>query len=313
MQLARAGEHQIVGRPDFVPEASRRLEDAYAACDLITAEHSRSFHFASRFLPADKRRAIRALYAFCRVTDDIVDEPKTDARAAIEAWRSRTLGEAAFEDDPVAVAWRDARERFQIPTVYAEQLVDGVALDLQPARYQSFGSLAQYCYGVASTVGLMSMHIIGFSEPRAIRYAVKMGVALQLTNILRDVGEDYARGRVYLPQDELAQHGISDADLAAGRIGDRWRHFMRFQIERARSLYREAWPGIALLNRDGRFAVLSAAELYGGILSQIEANDFDVFTRRAHLSTRQKLTRLPSIWLRSRYGVRLAMLREGPA
>ena len=271
------------------------LERAYQYCEIVTGENSRSFHFASRFLPADKRRAIRALYAFCRVTDDIVDVPKENAGAELEAWRSGKSG------DLVSIAWRDTRDRFGVPELYAQQLIDGVCRDLEPSRYDNFSSLAHYCYGVASTVGLMSMHIIGFSNRAAIRYAVKMGVALQLTNILRDVGEDMELDRIYLPRDEMAFYGVNESDLAAGRIDDNWRNFMRFQIGRARRLYREAWPGIALLNREGRFSVLAAAELYGGILSEIEANDYDVFTKRAHLSAGEKLRRLPGIWYRAQF------------
>jgi phytoene synthase len=291
-------------------EADSTLENAYRACEVITAQHSRSFFFASRFLPDEKRRAIRALYAFCRVTDDVVDEPKQDAAASLDAWRSKALGPEDQSSDLVSIAWRDTRDRFGIPDVYAEQLIEGVARDLTPTRYQNFDALTRYCYGVASTVGLMSMHIIGFSNPEAVRYAVKMGVALQLTNILRDVGEDLELGRIYLPTDELAFFDITDEDLAAGQVTDRWRNFMQFQIGRARRLYSEAWPGIALLHREGRFSVLAAAELYGGILNEIEALDYDVFSRRAHLSTTDKLLRLPGIWVRSRFGANQALALE---
>lgn len=300
LDLARLGMTESRS-PHAVDAASDRgLAEAYQLCDRITAEHSQSFHFASRFLPPDKRRAIRALYAFCRISDDLVDEPSLDAAAALQAWRRRSVYAHGASPDRVALAWQDARTRFGIPLVYAEQLIDGVGRDLQPTHYDDFESLAQYCYGVASTVGLMSMHIIGFDSQQAHRYAVKLGVALQLTNILRDVGEDLQAGRLYLPQGELDRFGIRDADLLAGRVDTRWRRFMGYQIERARRLYQEALPGIGLLHRDGRFSVLAAAELYGGILSAIEANDYDVFTRRAQLSSSQKLLRLPLIWLRAR-------------
>ena len=167
-------------------------------------------------------------------------------------------------------------------------------------RYPTFDALAHYCYGVASTVGLMAMHIIGFESTEAIPYAVRLGVALQLTNILRDIDEDWRAGRVYLPQDELAAFGLTEGDIAAGRVDDRWRAFMRFQIQRTRSLYDEAMPGIALLDKDGRFAITAAAELYRGILDDIELNDYNVFGRRAHMTTWAKLSRLPAIWRLSR-------------
>ena len=143
----------------------------------------------------------------------------------------------------------------------------------------------------------MAMHIVGFSTVEAVPYAVKLGVALQLTNILRDVGEDWRAGRIYLPQEELEAFGLGEADLQAGRVDDRWRRFMRFQIERNRRLYREAWPGISMLSRDARPAIAAAAGLYRAILEDIERHDMDVFNRRAHLSGWEKLRRLPGTWL----------------
>jgi 15-cis-phytoene synthase len=199
----------------------------------------------------------------------------------------------------VAVAWTDARLRHQIPVRYAEQLIEGVAQDLQPIRYETFEELAGYAYGVASTVGLMSMHIIGYASAAAIPYAIKLGVALQLTNILRDVGEDLRNGRFYLPFDELRLFGLGEEDLRRGVVSRAWREFMRFQIERNRRLYAEAAPGIALLDRRGRFAIAAAANLYGAILTDIERHDYDVFNRRASISTGGKLRRLPGIWWHS--------------
>jgi phytoene synthase len=276
------------------------LENAYRYCESVTAVNSRSFHLASGLLTPDKRRAARALYAFCRTSDDIVDRAAGDQSARLAQWRMRATREHPPTDDLVAVAWADARLRFNIPLRYAEQLIEGVARDFGQTRYATFGNLTEYCYGVASTVGLMSMHIIGFSGPEAIPYAIKLGVALQMTNILRDVGDDWRIGRVYLPQDELAAHGLTDDDLAAGVVTDRWRAFMRFQIERNRRLYAEAMPGIRLLNKDGRFAIVAAADLYRGILRAIEANDYDVFTRRAYVGAWGKVRMLPGIWWRSR-------------
>jgi phytoene synthase len=200
----------------------------------------------------------------------------------------------------VAVAWNDACARYQIPVAYAQQLIHGVAQDLHQTRYATFSDLADYAYGVASTVGLMSMHIIGFRSQEAVRYAVKLGVALQLTNILRDVAEDWGRGRLYLPQDELAAFGLTEDDIEKGVVTDRWRTFMKFQIDRTRQLYDEAWPGIALLEPEGRFAIAAAADLYRLILEDIEKHDYDVFSRRAYVSQWGKLRRLPALWWQTR-------------
>ena len=312
MQLQHTWEHNLL---DLATEAlhlhneqpkaaltfeEALLENAYSHCESLTAVNSRSFHLASGLLPRDKRRASRALYAFCRTSDDIVDRMEGDQAAQLAEWRRRATSEHPPTDDPVAVAWADARLRYDIPLRYAEQLIEGVARDFGQTRYATFADLTEYCYGVASTVGLMSMHIIGFSGPEAIPSAIKLGVALQMTNILRDVGDDWRLGRVYLPQDELAAHGLSEDDLAAGVVTDRWRAFMRFQLDRNRRLYAEAMPGISMLNNDGRFAIAAAADLYRGILNAIEANDYDVFTRRAYVGAWGKVRMLPGIWWRSR-------------
>jgi len=281
------------------------LDSAYEHCESITAVNSRSFHLASRLLTPEKRRAARALYAFCRVSDDIVDRGQVAPQEQLVTWRRRATSTYPPADDLVAIAWADARLRHAVPMRYAEQLIDGVARDFEQARYETFDALAAYCYGVASTVGLMSMHIIGFAGPQAIPYAIKLGVALQVTNILRDVGEDWRAGRIYLPQDELARFGLGENDLDRNVVTGRWRAFMRFQIDRNRRLYDEAMPGIALLNPDGRFAIAAAANLYRAILDEIERNGYDNFTRRAVVPAGRKLRLLPRTWWRSRH-VRLA-------
>jgi phytoene synthase len=280
---------------------------AYDYCEEITAINSRSFFTASRFLPKPKRRSVRALYAFCRSTDDIVDRPATantspgQKRASLKAWHSRSLTTTVDANDPIVAAWTDARLRYRIPPAFAEQLVQGVARDIDVSRYGTFEELTAYCYGVAATVGFMCMYIIGYSGEAAFPYALKLGVALQLTNILRDVGEDWRAGRLYLPLEELHRFGLEEGDVAAGVVDDRWREFMRFQIARARKLYAESWPGIALLNADGHFAICAAADMYRAILADIEAHDYDVFSRRAYVTRWNKLRRLPVIWWRAKF------------
>ncbi|MDX2162931.1 MAG: squalene/phytoene synthase family protein [bacterium] len=293
--------------PETGAEASQHtLDAAYRTCETITRENSRTFFIASGLLPLERRRAARALYAFCRVTDNIIDHAQGETpavtRERLEAWRARSLDPNPPDDDPVALAWADARARYNIPTGYATQLIDGVARDLEQKRYATFDELAEYAYGVASTVGLMAMHIIGFSGEAAIPYAVKLGVALQITNILRDVQEDWLSGRVYLPQDELHHFGLSDRDLERGfgAMDDRWCAFMQFQIARVRGLYDEGYPGIALLHPAGRFAIAAASDLYRAILIDIERHHYDVFSRRSHVSTFGKLVMLPGIYQRSR-------------
>ncbi|MGC9348145.1 MAG: phytoene/squalene synthase family protein [Anaerolineae bacterium] len=282
------------------------LQRAYGACNAVTKEHSRTFHLASGLLPPAKRDAARALYAFCRVSDDIVDRANGSGPektlAQLNAWRELALDGCEPDDDPVALAWSDTQAAYNIPRRYAEQLLDGIARDLTRTRYETFQELTAYCYGVASTVGLMAMHIIGFAGPDAIPYAVKLGVALQLTNILRDIAEDWAAGRLYLPLEELSAFGLSEQDVAKGEVNDRWISFMAFQIQRVRHLYAASLPGVDMLHSDGRFAIRAAAELYRGILDDIEAHDMDVFHRRAYVSQGKKLRQLPGIWWRARTG-----------
>jgi 15-cis-phytoene synthase len=292
--LENPGYSKVIKIDDYT------LDQAYRYCDSLTKKHSHTFYLASNLLPMPKRRAARALYAFCRISDDIVDLTESDPQEGLKLWRQRTLSIDPPENDPVAIAWLDTRTRYGIPLRYAEHLIDGVAHDLVSVRYNTFEELAKYCYGVASTVGLMVMHIIGFKGLEAIPYAIKLGVSLQLNNILRDVGEDWDAGRLYLPLDELDSFDLSESDIQAGIVDDRWRAFMRYQIERCRRLYAEALPGVGMLDSDGRFAIASAAELYRAILDDIETHDYDVFHRRAYVNSWGKLSRLPVIWWRSK-------------
>lgn len=300
LTLAYEAEHQSFATPTLPLNVRGVLDRAYACCDSITSTHSRTFYMATGLLPAEKRRAMRALYAFCRMSDDLVDCSQSDTKAKLTAWRRRVLSPVSPSADLVTIAWADTRFRYQIPQRYAEQLIDGVGRDLIQKRYHTFEDVVRYAYGVASTVGLMSMHIIGFAGEQAIPFAIKLGIALQITNILRDVAEDWANNRLYLPVEEMAAFRLSEADLDTGHVDEHWRAFMRFQIERNRRLYDEANPGIALLNKDGRFAVAAASDLYRAILTDIEAHDYDVFNRRAHVSSWNKVRMLPRIWWRNR-------------
>ncbi len=299
--LALAGTVQHPHRSPFFSywAGDASLRAAYKEAERITAEHSKSFYLASALLPEEKRSAVRALYAFCRTVDDIVDESADEERESkLDYWREMIEHGSFLDDDLVAAAWADTLARYHIPRHYALQLIDGVARDLIQSRYQTFDELATYCYGVASTVGLMSMYIVGFKTSDAVPYAIKLGVALQMTNILRDIGEDFRNGRLYLPREELVFYGIGEQDIAAGRITDNWRQFMKFQIERTRQIYAESWAGVKMLEREGQLAIGAASMLYQGILDKIEQNDYDVFTRRASLSTWEKIQRFPALWLR---------------
>jgi len=309
MQVQANWENQLLALAGSVPHPRSRpffsywagdaaLRKAYKQAEKITAGHSKSFYFASGLLPEEKRAAVRALYAFCRTVDDIVDKPSDAERdSQLGYWRTMVQTAGFADHDLVAAAWADTLTRCHIPRHYALQLIDGVARDLSQTRYQTFDELATYCYGVASTVGLMSMYIVGFTTHEAVPYAIKLGVALQMTNILRDVGEDYRNGRLYLPREELAFYGIRESDIAEGRITDNWRQFMRFQIERTRQIYAESSAGLKMLEREGQLAVGAASVFYQGILDEIEKHDYDVFSRRASLSAWDKVRRIPALMM----------------
>lgn len=266
-------------------------------CERITREHGKTFYFSTYMLPAEKRRAVWAVYAYCRLADDIVDRAAARNVTVEEAYSELAAWEAQLDSpvDAVPRAFALVRSHWRIDATPARDLLRGLRMDLDNRRYATWEELAQYCYCVASTVGLLVTPILGVRDERAWEYARDLGMAMQLTNILRDVGEDFRLGRVYLPLEDLERFGYPLSALAQGVVDDAFRSLMAFEIERARSYYRAARPGVAMLERSGQMSVLAASSLYGSILGRIESNDYDVFTRRAHLPLSGKVLRLPSI------------------
>lgn len=260
------------------------LDDLYREAAAVTARGSKSFFFATRFFPPEYAKAAHAVYWFCRHTDDLVDECASveAGRRDLEAWAR--MVEQGLEDgssaDPVLHVFLDTARRYSIPSEYPLELIEGMRMDLNGTRYPSFRELRQFCYRVASVVGLMMSHVIGYRDP-ALTYAVELGIAMQLTNILRDIGEDLQRGRIYLPSEELDRFGYTEAELRAGIRNDAFRALMQFQVLRARDYYERSQPGIALLDPRGRFAVQIASDVYREILARIEISGYDVFKRRA--------------------------------
>jgi phytoene synthase len=282
---------------------SATLRDGHRRCRRVTRAHGRSFFAAAFCLDPVRRRSAMALYAFCRRVDDLVDEPDGSSRAAIaerleNARRVvRALGTRRTAPDASGpwhphelLALEDAIARHRIPVEPLLALIDGVEMDLVKTRYASFAELDLYCHRVAGTVGLLLVPVLGYADRAALPRADELGRAMQLTNILRDVGEDLARGRLYLPVDELRAAGIAEADLLPGRVDDRFRAFMRTQISRARDGYTRALPGIRhLASARARLAVVLMAVFYRDILRVIEERDYDVFHGRAVVSGRRKL------------------------
>jgi phytoene synthase len=291
------------------------VEDAYELCRQVTAKYSKTFYMGTMLMPPAKRRAIWAIYVWCRRTDELVDGPQAQftSEKTLDRWERQL--ESVFAGCPVDdedVALVDALQQFPLDIQPFRDMIAGQRMDLHRSRYQNFDDLYLYCYRVAGTVGLMSTTVMGvddqlrtapWSQPEAVnptQEAVALGIANQLTNILRDIGEDARRGRIYLPLDELQQFGYSEADLMAGVIDERWKALMAFQIERARDFYADAEKGISLLSPDARWPVWSALALYRKILDVIEENNYDVFTKRAYVPLTRKLLTLPGTLVKAR-------------
>jgi len=308
------------------------LMAAFAASREICRRHAKSFYFASFFLPKQKRNGAYAVYAFCRMIDDAIDQDD----ASIESTTASTCGSCGELESRLSLfrhrldeiysgtlelpnhefrsqtqhalfAFSRTVDRYEIPKEYFLDLAEGCRMDLTIKRYATWNSLEKYCYHVAGVVGLIMSGIFGLRHTDAREQAIAMGNAMQLTNILRDVKEDFARGRIYLPLEDMARFGYSENDLSRGVVNDNFRRLMRFEAARARSLYRKGAAGLCWLAGDGsRLTASAMAVIYSGILDAIERQHYDVFRHRAHLTTGQKLRRLPASW-------RLAKREDGQA
>jgi phytoene synthase len=263
-------------------------------CQQKAAQSGSSFYYSFMFLPPERRRGIVALYAFCREVDDVVDEV-TDpevARAKLAWWRREIA--AAYDgtpQHPVAQALQPVVARFALPQAHLQTIVDGMAMDLEQVRYPDFAGLETYCHRVAGVVGLLSAEIFGRTEARTLDYARDLGIAFQLTNIIRDVGEDARRGRIYLPQDELARFGVAPSTLPRAEGGDAFRALMAFQVERAKSWYDRAMAALPAADRRAQKTGLIMAAIYRTLLDEI-ARDSD-----AVLRGRVSLTPLRKLWI----------------
>ena len=258
---------------------------------------------ATAFLPASIRSAIRTLYAFCRCTDDIVDRSaQSYFRGTLTQWRALSRRPWQEQVEPVLQAWCYTRQKYDVPQSHVDELIDGCEMDLRVTRYETWHQLRTYCYHVASTVGLISMHMIGHVAANASEIAeareqaIDLGVALQLTNILRDVAEDFVRGRIYLPLEDMRRFGYSEYDLERQIVDERFCTLIDFEIERAWKLYESGLRGLKFLAPQGRMAVGMAAHLYRGILDQIQRQNYQIFKLRASMSTREKLLKVPGIY-----------------
>jgi phytoene synthase len=290
------------------------LEEAYESCRKITADYAKTFYLGTLLMTKPKRQAIWAIYAWCRRSDELVDGAVAQQTTSetLELWEQQL--ESIFAGNPVDdtdVALVDTLQRYPMDIEPFRDMIAGQHMDLYRSRYETFDELKLYCYRVAGTVGLMSTAILGLDDrdrsvpwknvrqDNPIEKAIALGIAMQLSNILRDVGEDSRRGRIYLPLEDFELFNYTEKDLLKGVIDDRWRALMRFQIQRARRYYSEAEKGVRYLSQDARWPVWSALIHYQGILDVIEQNDYDVFSQRAFVSKSKKIASLPIAWLRA--------------
>ena len=270
-------------------------------CQHRAASSGSSFYYSFLFLPPAQRRAITALYAFCREVDDVVDECSDPgvARTKLAWWRTeitRTYG--GTPQHPVAVALTEVISGFRLPQNHLQSIIDGMEMDLDCSRYPDFAALRLYCHRVAGVVGLLSAEIFGYSDSRTLAYAADLGLAFQLTNIIRDVGEDMRRQRIYLPLDELEQHGVTIADITAARETENFRKLMEFQIERALDIYRRAYAALPAVDRKTQRVGLVMAAIYRTLLQEVRADGCRVLTRRTSLTPLRKFWIAWTTWIR---------------
>ncbi len=280
--------------------AGNTLADAYAECERIARASSSSFTAAFHLLPAERRSALAALYAYCRVVDDAVDESDHPA-AALAAWRRELARmQEGTPEHPVAVALADAARRFAIPFRHLDEILIGMEMDLSPRAYETFEELRRYCYHAAAAVGLATLPIFGCRDVESRAYAEALGIALQLTNILRDVAEDAERGRIYLPREELRRFGYSERELRASVRNDAFRALVAFQVGRARDFYRAARQRIVPRDRRALVAAEAMRLVYQRLLARIASDPDAIFAGRVRVPVAEKVLCVAAAWLRSR-------------
>jgi len=289
-----------VASPEPVAAMPASLAAAYAECERIARASSSSFTLAFRLLPAERRGGLAALYAYCRMVDDAADE-SADPAAALAEWRAE-LGRLrdGVPTHPVMVALADAVRRFAIPVAHLDEILMGVEMDVVPRAYETFDELRVYCYHVAAAVGLATMPIFGCRDLRSRAYAEALGIALQLTNILRDVAEDAERGRIYLPREDLRRFGYGERELYTHARNDAFRALIGYEVERAHDFYRAARASIVSRDRRALVAAEGMRLVYQRLLARIAADPEAIFGPRLGVPTHEKALCVLAAWLRSR-------------
>jgi len=263
--------------------------ESYLWCRGVAKRRARNFYYSFILLPEDRKNAMCAMYAFMRYCDDLSDEPGASL-SAIEKWRGALHAALAGSPgpEPLWPAFLDTLARYKIPHEYFDEMIEGVASDLEPRTLSTFDELYRYCYRVASVVGLTTIHIFGFHSPDALPLAEKCGIAFQLTNILRDIREDAGLGRIYIPAEDLDRFGVSPDDLRFARRTEPFGRLMEFEIERARGYYRESSGLLDLVDREARASLWALIAIYSSLLEHVSESHYDVLSRRISLSGAEK-------------------------
>jgi phytoene synthase len=276
------------------------VSDAYAQCARVTRQSGSSFASAFWMLPRPKRRAVHAIYAFCRLADDIADDPAVggDRTRLLARWREELASAyRGGSTHPVGIALADAIERFELPEREFADLLRGVESDLREEAMDTWDDLERYCYRVASTVGLLVVRVLGYRNPASLEYARSLGIAVQLTNVLRDVGEDAAAGRIYLAREDLERTGVSEADLRARRMTPEVKQLLSFYAERARDYYERAARALPDEDRRALRPAEAMGRIYRALLAELQRRDFPCLGETLRLSRRRRLAIAASTWL----------------
>lgn len=278
------------------------VDDAYNFCRDVAHKHGANFSVGFRFLPKAKRRAVYAAYAYCRFADDIADDPGSGISERLDAWEHELDAcYAGAPAHPITIALADALEQFAIPKSAFVALIDGCRQDLVKTRYETFDELVHYCELVAASISDISLAIFGYRRESAIAHGRDLSTALQLTNVTRDIGDDLARDRVYVPQEDLRRFGVSERDLFARRETPEVRQMIEFQIDRAESYFHAAEPLLEELEFDARFPVLLMGGIYATVLSKLRKDPLVVIRRRLSLSKWQKIAVVGTRMLRPHF------------
>ncbi len=279
---------------------------AFEHARLLTAHYSKSFYISAKMLPRERRWATYALYGFCRYVDNLIDNPRH--RSSQELMQEaqclekeiRIAYRSGESEHPILKSFIIVARQYRIPLKFPLDLIKGVVMDIQTTRYRTFDDLYLFAYRVAGVVGLMMTHVLGYKNKKVFHYAEKLGIAMQLTNILRDIKEDKNMDRIYLPRTELEKFDVQESDILDEKMTPNFRRLMAFQVERAQEYYNEANGGIKLLPADSRFAIYSASKIYNGILHKIEKRDYNPYIGRVFISKAKKMRILLGEVLKSR-------------